>query len=333
MATYNGERYLARQLASIGGQTRQPDELVVGDDGSVDRTVEIVTSFRESAPFPVKLILRDRTGIAANFLLSLEASEGDLVAFADQDDVWLPEKLERSVAALRHQRADVVIHGRRTVDAELRPVLAGYVNVGRLRVEDRLRGNVWEPGAGNAMLLRRSVLDGCDWTARPMSEWSEDPVNHDDLVKLLASVRGRTVRLPDRLVLYRQHGGNVAGAAGSVVDQIRKFTGRRAYVERVEHRARVARDWAEYFSALVVPDYRLQTIAYFRDAGQLMSARAKRLQSPAWRAIPSVGAAAMRGEYSSRSTGGFGWRSLLRDAYSFYDPGARHRPWRIESHP
>jgi rhamnosyltransferase len=179
LATYNGERHLAQQLESIRDQTRRPDELVVGDDGSVDRTLEIAMRFKETAPFPVTLVRRDRVGVAPNFLLSLEASQGEFVAFADQDDVWLPEKLERSLEALQHYSADVVLYGVKTVDEDLKRKRSGYRNVRRTRGEERLQGNVWAPAAGNTMLQRRSVPDGCDWAARPVSAWSEQPLNHD----------------------------------------------------------------------------------------------------------------------------------------------------------
>ncbi len=91
LATYNGERYLARQLESIKNQARQPDELVVGDDGSVDGTVEILKRFKKTAPFLVTMIHRNRFGVAMNFLLTLQAAQGNFIAFADQDDVWHPE--------------------------------------------------------------------------------------------------------------------------------------------------------------------------------------------------------------------------------------------------
>ena len=97
----------------------------------------------------------------------------------------------------------MVLHGAKAVDDELRTKRTGYRNVRRTRVVERLQANVWATAPGNAMLFRRSALDGCDWMVRPESQCSERPLNHDDLVKVLASVRGRTVRLPDRLLLYR----------------------------------------------------------------------------------------------------------------------------------
>jgi glycosyltransferase involved in cell wall biosynthesis len=323
MATYNGERYLARQLESIKDQTRLPDELVVGDDGSVDETVGILTDFQKIAPFQVTLIHRNRVGVAMNFLLTVQASRGSLIAFADQDDVWLPEKLERSLDALHRYRADVVIHGAKPVDAELRTKRTGYRNVRKTRVEERLQGNVWATAPGNAMLFRRNILDGCDWTARPESQWSDHPFYHDTLVKVLASVRGRTVRLPDRLLLYRQHSANVAGAPMTLTDGVRKYSGHIGHAASLEYRARIVRDWAHYFAALVDPERQPETVAYFLGAADLMRARAERLRRSFWRALPSISTATVRGEYSTHTTGGFGWRALLQDLYHCYHLGTR----------
>ncbi len=97
LCTYNGERFLARQLASIQKQTRLPDELVVCDDCSTDRTIEIIEDFARSASFPVRINRNERNiGFVANFERAIRLCEGDLIALSDQDDIWYPIRLERS---------------------------------------------------------------------------------------------------------------------------------------------------------------------------------------------------------------------------------------------
>src|SRR5271165_5482550 len=94
MTTYNGERFLSEQLRSIAAQQRLPDELVVADDHSADRTWEIVTDFARTAPFPVRLHRNEpRLGWRGNFMSVLARCESDLIALCDQDDVWEPTKL------------------------------------------------------------------------------------------------------------------------------------------------------------------------------------------------------------------------------------------------
>jgi glycosyltransferase involved in cell wall biosynthesis len=330
LATYNGERFLEKQLESISDQSRPPDELIVGDDGSVDATPQIITKFKAAASFPVTFIRRERTGVAANFLLSTEVAQGDLVAFADQDDVWLPNKLERSVEVLEHNAADLVVHGAVTVDEELRPKRTGYRNVRRSRVEERFHGNVWVGLAGNAMLFRKSLLDECDWTMRPTDLLCDRQINHDDLVRFLASVRGRTVRIPDRLVLYRQHDTNTAGARLTSLQRAYRYaTDKDSGYALIEISVKTLRAYAVYFSSLSAPEHRRQATDYFIQASDLQVHRMHRLRTPGGRALPLIAAAALRGEYSVRTPGGLSWGSLLRDGYIVATRSARHttEPW------
>jgi glycosyltransferase involved in cell wall biosynthesis len=97
MCTYNGERFLSRQLASIAQQTRLPDELVVCDDRSADRTVDIVRDFAAAVSHPVRVFINERNlGFVANFERAIQLCKGDLIALSDQDDSWYPERLERA---------------------------------------------------------------------------------------------------------------------------------------------------------------------------------------------------------------------------------------------
>ncbi|MGD0882558.1 MAG: glycosyltransferase [Acidimicrobiales bacterium] len=320
LATYNGERFVGQQLESIRRQQRPPDELVVGDDGSTDGTMAVVEAFRKSAPFPVTVLRRERVGLAVNFLRTFEESSGTFVAFCDQDDVWVPQKLDVLLAAAHDHRADLVVHGRRTVDENLRPLRSSHQTVRRPTVEDRLQGNLWWPVAGNAILFRRSLFDGCDWEHRPMSPWSTDPMNHDDLVKLLAAVKGRLVRIPDELVHYRQHPDNVAGAMMTMTEAMRQRNDHRA---RVLHQVDAATAWSRYFPELVGPDRRGQTERYFTDAAARMRERALRLEDSGISPLVGLVASAARGRYSRRATDGLGSKAFLQDLYYFAD--RRHR--------
>ena len=94
MATYNGSKYLREQLDSLAAQTLPPCELVVTDDGSTDDTLGILDRFRRRAPFPVHLHRNEqRLGYRDNFLKAAQLCSGELIAFCDQDDVWMPDKL------------------------------------------------------------------------------------------------------------------------------------------------------------------------------------------------------------------------------------------------
>ena len=99
LAAFNGAAHIAEQLESFVSQSHRNWELVVSDDGSTDETIDIVRRFGCSVPQKVSLIEGPRRGFWQNFLYLLrqaEQSDGDLFAFSDQDDIWLPEKLERA---------------------------------------------------------------------------------------------------------------------------------------------------------------------------------------------------------------------------------------------
>ena len=97
MCTFNGTDYLPEQLDSIVKQIRLPDELIVCDDNSTDMTLQILNKFREIAPFQVKIYNNiERLGPTKNFEKAINLCKGDIIILSDQDDVWLPHKIEKS---------------------------------------------------------------------------------------------------------------------------------------------------------------------------------------------------------------------------------------------
>jgi Glycosyl transferase family 2 len=95
VTTFNGERFVADQLRSFSEQARRPDEVVVCDDESSDRTLEIVNDFGRSSPFPVIVAQnKPRLGIIENFQRAVTLCTGDIIFLSDHDDFWLPKKLE-----------------------------------------------------------------------------------------------------------------------------------------------------------------------------------------------------------------------------------------------
>lgn len=96
MAAYNGEKYIYNQLKSISLQTRKPDEIIICDDCSKDGTLDVIRKFQSDNP-NLKIIVtvnNQNIGYAANFIKAFTLSTGELLFFSDQDDVWLPKKIE-----------------------------------------------------------------------------------------------------------------------------------------------------------------------------------------------------------------------------------------------
>lgn len=111
MCTFNGERFLQKQFDSFVAQTVLPGELIVCDDGSTDGTLEILEAFQRTAPFPVQ-IHRNETnlGYVKNFEKAACECRHEVVFFSDQDDIWLPEKIAKTLAVFqRHPQAGLVL--------------------------------------------------------------------------------------------------------------------------------------------------------------------------------------------------------------------------------
>ncbi len=100
IATYNGEKYIKEQLSSILIQLLEEDEVVISDDGSTDNTLKIIEELKDKRIFVVKNILKK--GVNHNFQNALNNAKGDFVFLADQDDIWLPSKVELCVNELKN---------------------------------------------------------------------------------------------------------------------------------------------------------------------------------------------------------------------------------------
>jgi glycosyltransferase involved in cell wall biosynthesis len=216
LCTYNGAAYLGAQLASVAAQSRCPDELVVGDDGSRDATVEIVRAFAATAPFPVRLEVNARNvGSTTNFEAVVGRCAGDVIALADQDDVWHPRKLERLEAALAGApAAGAAFSDARLVDGALRPL--GRTLWEEIGLDAAMRRELAE-GRGLRLLTRKSVVTGATMLFRAAERPLLLPVSpravHDAWFALLLAAVGPVVSVDEPLIDYRQHGANQIGAA------------------------------------------------------------------------------------------------------------------------
>jgi glycosyltransferase involved in cell wall biosynthesis len=207
MATYNGEKYLEPQLQSLSKQTRLPAELVVCDDASGDATVDIITRFSKTAPFPVKLVVNDeRLGWRGNFLKATSLCRSEYIAFCDQDDIWLPEKLATVQLHLEKNRPTLLQHGYRIIDSE------GTIISGPLTYEHLERDAPWVHSYGLNQVFHRSLLEFFDlWELSEDHFHTDERMAHDQFVSFLSSLLGQTVTINDVLLYYRQHGNNAVG--------------------------------------------------------------------------------------------------------------------------
>lgn len=212
LCTHQGERWIEQQLRSILAQTLPVCEIVVGDDASTDRTVEIMRSVASGTDVPIRIRHHEvALGVAENFADAIAATTGDIIALSDQDDVWHPDRIERMVPRL--DGVALVHSDARLVDATGEPLGS--------TLERSLEMSAWERTAlteGRALdaLLRRNLVTGATVLVRRDAAIAALPIPrgwiHDEWLAVCAALGGGVRYLPEPTIDYRQHGGNQIGA-------------------------------------------------------------------------------------------------------------------------
>lgn len=225
MSTYQGERWVVEQIHSILCQLPPEGRLLVRDDGSRDRTVERIQAIGD----PRISLQRGRNiGFVRSFLSLLASAPADseMVMLSDQDDFWLPNKVERAWNVIRNSAALPTLYCSRLqlVDEQLKP----------LGLSPK-----WprEPSFQNA--LTENIVTGCTIALSPtaacLARRSGDPDRiyfHDWWLYLIVSAFGRVVFDSEPTILYRQHGGNAIGMGSGLARYwtILRFLRRRNWV-------------------------------------------------------------------------------------------------------
>lgn len=214
MATFNGARHLEVQLDSIAAQTRLPDELVIGDDGSTDATADIVARYARTAPFEVRFTRNEtRLGSSQNFVSCLERCRGDVVLLSDQDDAWYPSRAQRTTEALEaHGDAAYAFS-----DADLMDE-AGRALPGRLWQKAFFGApgrRAFSERRGVDVLLKTNVVTGATMAIRRDAIRAALPIPsgwvHDGWLAFLLEVQFGAVPIDEPLVRYRLHASQQIG--------------------------------------------------------------------------------------------------------------------------
>lgn len=237
MATYNGEKFLRAQLDSLSRQNHLPDELVVTDDCSTDQTLMFLRDFQAAAPFEVRISVNERRlGYAENFLRAASQCKGDLIAFCDQDDVWMENKLERCIVEFDSQGVYLVAHSMFEVDSDLKtirhaPAMRKSCTISHGNESPGLR---WSLGC--AEVMRREVIQAlleC-WPAdheQYSAQFERKLLGHDQIAYFVANGMGDIRFVAEPLIRYRVHGSNVTNSLPTLGRKLRfsAGVGREAY--------------------------------------------------------------------------------------------------------
>jgi glycosyltransferase involved in cell wall biosynthesis len=323
MATFNGERYLPQQLASLAAQSHPPSELVVTDDGSTDATLSLVNDFAASAPFPVCVHRNEtRLGYRANFLRAATLCTSDLIAFCDQDDVWDSRKIEICLPLFSNSDVLLAYHNAVKITADGHPI--GLLDDWVLPqvINPPMSIGPWPFVKGFTQVFRRSLPYSHDlWEMSVDHADARERMAHDQWFFFFSSVLGSIAYINEPLAYYRLHSSNAVGILeherliGAVRLCFANFADKYAQFERAARASANILDKAkEYWSgtwyqraSMAAEKYRLLEHQY-ADRRILYTAVETSRRLKAFRSI------LLSGGYGRCDRYNFGLRSLAKDA-------------------
>jgi len=204
LPTYNGSKYIIQQLNSILSQLSDEDEVIVSDDCSEDNTCELVENLKDKRI----VILREKKfpNYVFNFEHAIKNAKGDLIFLCDQDDVWLPNKVE--VMSRHLKEFDLVLSDCFVTDSDLTVVHPSYFSIRKTVQNKYLSLIAGSPYLGCCIAFKRSVLS----KALP---FPQNVNSHDIWIGNIAAFFYKVKFIDDKLIYYRRHNGNTSNIAGA----------------------------------------------------------------------------------------------------------------------
>lgn len=216
MSTFNGEKYLLKQLLSIIKQKECDVHLIVRDDGSIDSSVEILEKFRKEYPEKIEIIKGKNVGYRKSFseLLTID-DESDYYAFADQDDVWLDNKC---LMAINRMACEKMLYASSTIitDNELNKINFNDItsspnNIKSYFIRHRL--------AGCTMVFDKKIKCIAEECIKIGIE--NQFIDHDFLIGAIAYSFGSVVRDEKSYILHRRSEDSVTSGGKGIIDRIK----------------------------------------------------------------------------------------------------------------
>lgn len=216
VASYNGEKYIKEQMDSILRNLGRQDEVIVSDDGSFDRTLAILKEYQNGS-VPVKIVKGPGRGIKQNINTALKHCRGQYIFLADQDDVWMDDKVEKVMEYLGKGGCRLVCHDAQVMNGDLT----------KIRMESFFSYRGSKAGFWNNLLKNR-YMGCCMAFDRKLLSYAlpipEEIEMHDQWIGMISDMKGgKNLFIKERLLLYRRHDANVSDFShGSVPAMIRK---------------------------------------------------------------------------------------------------------------
>ncbi len=206
LAVYNGEKFLPQQLASLQSQTIQPFELVVVDDCSTDTSLDIVKAFPLS--FEKKIFSNEKNmGPVYTFKKLASLCTGEFIAFCDQDDIWLPKKIELCLSAIKKLEGNIPAIAFCDLCVMNKEGEVMYNSFMKMRSSRPENFSFWDILFGNFVTGCASIINKA-----MANEFSKMPTNilmYDHWAALIGYSFGKYEYIDEPLILYRAHDSNV----------------------------------------------------------------------------------------------------------------------------
>lgn len=200
MATYNGERYIKYQLLSILPQLNNNDEIVISDDKSTDKTLDIIKSLDSDI---IKVFINNgEHGYTPNFENALRHAHGDYIFLSDQDDIWEPNKVSRCMEYL--ERYDLVISDAVVIDKKLNTIAPSYYIIRKSR-SGLINNIIRFSYLGCCMAFKSRILD----IALPFPS-NHQYCTHDNWLAIVSMTFYKVAIIDDKLIRYRRYDNNTS---------------------------------------------------------------------------------------------------------------------------
>lgn len=199
MATYNGEMYIEEQIKSILSNLTIEDELIISDDGSKDKTIEITKEYIEKDN-RIKLIEGPQKGIKQNFANAISKCNGKYIFLADQDDIWMKDKVEKVLKQFEEKNSTLIIHDAKIINEKEEEVMSSFFEYRN-------------SGKGIIKNIYKNTYIGCciAFDSKIKEKVLPIPDNiemHDQWIGIIAEQNGESYFLKEPLILYRRHSEN-----------------------------------------------------------------------------------------------------------------------------
>lgn len=249
MATYNGEKYIAEQIESILTQTYTNFRLIISDDNSTDSTKDIIEKYSSTDNRIIFNSNKTNIGVIKNFEKLINNSRSEYFMLCDQDDVWYPNKVEKSLEFIMNNDVLLMYSDLHVVNDQLQTISQSYW---RMKKISPVKRKPW------TTLLVQNVVTGCTIIAKNELKHFALPFPniiemHDSWLALVASIHGEINYIDEPMILYRQHQNNYVGASSSN-EMYDAISYKEFYEKRIKYLVNKEKIYASYIESLADSD-------------------------------------------------------------------------------